>query len=145
MNKADPGVDRIVFTGANSNGPQDYAIAGHLQTDDVGILWLQNQDPKNVVGVVAQLVNPANAAAMYATELPPDTIFDRNITYGASLAAIYGDPTSYEATAAARARARVASAAAPGAASTTRSGPRAREDAESARGRCEGLTAGRSA
>ncbi|HVP69416.1 MAG TPA: alkaline phosphatase family protein [Anaeromyxobacteraceae bacterium] len=103
VNNADPGVDNTVFTGANSNGPQNYAIAGHLQTDDVGILWLQNQDPKNVAAVVASLVNPSNAAAMYASELPPDTIFDQNVTYGPALAAIYGDPTLYDATAAARA------------------------------------------
>jgi len=53
--------------------------------------------------VVAQLTNPANAAAMFANVLPPGTIFNANITTGAELAAIYGDPTSGDSLAAARA------------------------------------------
>jgi len=104
VNAADAGVDSTVFTDAsNSNGSKDYAIAGHLQTDDVGILWLQDQDPSNVAAVVAQLTNAANAKAMYADQLSPGTIFSSNITYGPALAAIYGDPASADATAAARA------------------------------------------
>jgi hypothetical protein len=51
---------------------------GFLMTDDEGLLWLQNQSPANVSGVVAQLTNPVNAAAIFADTLPPGTIFDAN-------------------------------------------------------------------
>jgi hypothetical protein len=40
---------------------------------------------------------------MFAHVLPPGTIFDSNVTAGAELAAIYGDPTSNDQVAAARA------------------------------------------
>lgn len=104
VNAADPNVDNVVFHDAtNSNGPKDYAVDGHLQTDDVGILWPQDQSDAKVSAVVAQLVNPANAAAMFASALPAGTIFETSITSGPDLAAIYGDPTSSSATAAARA------------------------------------------
>jgi len=49
------------------------------------------------------LTNPANAVAMFANVLPPGTIFDANINYGSELAEIYGDPTSSDPVAAARA------------------------------------------
>lgn len=67
---------------------------GHLQTDDVGIVWLQNQSTENTAGVVSQPEKPANRAAMFADTLPPGTVFSSNINYGAELAAIFGDPTS---------------------------------------------------
>lgn len=104
VNNADPNVDSEVFHDTtNSNGAKDYAVNGHFQTDDVGILWLQDQSDVNVSAVVAQLTNPANATAMFASALPGGTIFETSITSGPDLAAIYGDPTSSNATAAARA------------------------------------------
>jgi hypothetical protein len=103
INAADPNVDQVVSAFANPNSGNHYAIDGHLQTDDVGIVWLQDQSSSNVSGVVAQLTNSANAAAMEATQLPPSTIFTTNINSGAELAAIFGDPTSGDPVAAARA------------------------------------------
>ena len=71
--------------------------------DVVGLLWLQDQSKSNVSNVIGQLTNPANATAMFADTLPPGTIFDANVNFGAELAAIYGDPTSGDPVAAARA------------------------------------------
>ncbi len=68
-----------------------------------GLLWVQDQSKSNVASVVAQLTNPANEAAMFANVLPPGTIFDANVNYGPELAGIYGDPTSNDPVAAARA------------------------------------------
>jgi hypothetical protein len=89
------------FVNPNSGSP--YAISGHLQTDDVGIVWLQNQSAANVANVVAQLTNSANQTAMFANTLPPGTIFDSNVNFGNELAGIFGDPTSPDPVAAARA------------------------------------------
>jgi predicted AlkP superfamily pyrophosphatase or phosphodiesterase len=104
VNAADPNVDNVPFTnplpGSNGNS---YATMGHLQTDDVGILWLQDQSPKNVAAVVAQLTNVANATAMFANVLPLGTIFDANVSCGDELAEIFGDPTKPGTLAAARA------------------------------------------
>lgn len=102
VNAVDKGVDADVFHDAtNSNGPKDYATNGHLQTDDVGIIWLQNQSRSNVSGVVSQL--QGNAGAIFANVLPAGTIFSSNITSGYELARIFGDPTSSDPVAAARA------------------------------------------
>ena len=72
-----------------------------LQTDDVGIVWLQNESPSNITGVVAAL--QSNASAIEAASLPPGTIFTSNITSGSALADIFGDPTSNDEVASARA------------------------------------------
>jgi hypothetical protein len=104
VNNADSNVDNVLFHDTTqTNGAKDYAVGGHLQTDDVGILWLQDQSDANVAAVVAQLTNPANRTAMYADTLPADTIFKSNVTFGADLAALFGDPTSSDPVAAARA------------------------------------------
>jgi arylsulfatase A-like enzyme len=103
INAADPNVDSVFATYVNPNDGSSPVIAGHLQTDDVGILWLQNQSADNIANVVAQLTNPANEAAMFANVLPPGTIFEASVNYGAELAEIYGDPTSGDPVAAARA------------------------------------------
>jgi hypothetical protein len=55
-------------------------VAGHLQTDDVGILWLQNRSESNKAAVLAQLRN--NAALIFADHLPDDTIFSESIVSG---------------------------------------------------------------
>ncbi|HVN52252.1 MAG TPA: alkaline phosphatase family protein [Acidimicrobiales bacterium] len=104
IDAADPSVDGTTFTNTlpGSSGGT-YATGGHLQTDDVGIVWLQDQSPANVAGVVASLTSPATTAAIFATVLPPRTVFTTNITSGAQLASLFGDPTSSDATAAARA------------------------------------------
>jgi len=104
INNADPNVDNSQFTNPNpdSNG-HSYANAGHLQTDDVGIVWLQNQSASNIAAVVAQLTAPANRVSMYANVTPPETIFDTNINYGPELAELYGDPTGCDPVAQARA------------------------------------------
>ncbi len=104
VNNADPNVDNVVFTNNDTVGPMQghtYATNGHLQTDDVGIIWLQDQSAANVSAVVAQL--QANAAAIFATAFPDDTIFSQNISSGAALAALFGDPASSDPVAAARA------------------------------------------
>ena len=99
VNAADPNVDNVTFT--NPNNGHAYATQGHLQTDDVGIVWLQDQSAANVSAVVAQL--QANRAAIFADRLPEDTLFSQSISSGAALAAIFGDPTVPGTVAAARA------------------------------------------
>jgi hypothetical protein len=103
INAADPNVDQVFGSYVNPNDGSSVAVDGHLQTDDVGLVWLQDQAASNIAGVVAQLSAPANRAAMFADVLPPGTIFTSNINSGAELAAIYGDPTSGDPLAAARA------------------------------------------
>jgi arylsulfatase A-like enzyme len=103
INAADPNVDQVLASFVNPNDGSSPAVMGHLQTDDVGLVWLQDQSPANIANVVTQLNNPAHEAAMFATVLPPGTIFSANINSGAELAAIYGDPTSGDPIAAARA------------------------------------------
>jgi hypothetical protein len=100
VNSADPRVDSPGFTFTNTNNSHDFATGGHLQTDDVGLLWLQ--DRSKLSAVVAQLTDPAHRAAIHADVLPDDTIFSDSITSGAALAAIFGDPSA-DALAAARA------------------------------------------
>jgi len=73
VNNADPNVDSVVFTNNDTTGPTKghaYATAGHLQTDDVGLLWLQDQSEKNRSAVVAQL--RGNSRALFADKLPDD-------------------------------------------------------------------------
>jgi hypothetical protein len=103
VNAADPNVDQVFASYVNPNDGSSPVTRGHLQTDDVGLLWLQDQSSANVAGVIAQLTDPAHEAAMFANVLPPGTIFSANVNSGVSLAAIYGDPTSGDRTAAARA------------------------------------------
>jgi arylsulfatase A-like enzyme len=103
INAADPNVDQVFAAFVNPNDGSSPATSGHLQTDDVGLVWLQDQSAANIAAVVAQLSDPANRAAMFADTLPPGTIFTSNINAGAELAAIYGDPTSGDPLAAARA------------------------------------------
>ena len=103
INAADPNVDQVFASFVNPNSGNSPTVGGHLQTDDTGIVWLQDQSPANVAGVVAQLTNAANRTAMFADTLPPGTIFDSNINFGAELAGIFGDPSSGSALAAARA------------------------------------------
>jgi hypothetical protein len=74
---------------------------GRLQTDDVGLVWLQDQSRANLSQAVTQLTD--NAGAIHATVLPPRTIFGSNIVSGDALADIYGDPTSGDRVAYARA------------------------------------------
>jgi hypothetical protein len=103
INAADPNVDQVFASYVNPNDGSSVATVGHLQTDDVGLVWLQDQSSSNIAGVVAQLSDPAHRTAMFADTLPPGTIFTSNINSGAELAAIFGDPTSGDALAAARA------------------------------------------
>jgi arylsulfatase A-like enzyme len=103
INAADPNVDQVFGSYVNPNDGSSVVVEGHLQTDDVGLVWLQDQSASNIAGVEAQLSAPANRTAMFADVLPPGTIFSSNINDGAELAAIYGDPTSGDPIAAARA------------------------------------------
>lgn len=103
VNAVDPHVDQEFAFFQNPNDGSSPVVGGHLQTDDIGILWLQDQAPANISGVVANLTDPAHAAAMFADTLPPGTIFDASINSGASLAALFGDPSSSDSLAAARA------------------------------------------
>lgn len=102
VSAADPTVDSpSTFT--NPNSGNTLSTSGHLQTDDVGLVWLQNQAAANVGGVVAQLQN--NATAIFADTLPAGTLFSgsNGIIAGAALSAIFGDPTGSDSLAAARA------------------------------------------
>jgi arylsulfatase A-like enzyme len=103
VNAADPDVGQVFAPFVNPNDGSSPLVRGHLMADDVGVLWLQDQSPANVANVVAELTDPAHATAIFADTLPPGTIFSSNITSGVELAAIYGDPQSRDATAAARA------------------------------------------
>jgi hypothetical protein len=103
INAADPNVDQQFAAFTNPNDGSSPATNGHLQTDDVGIVWLQDQSRSNIANVVAQLSDPEHRAAMFADVLPPGTIFSSNIVFGDELAGIYGDPTSSDPIAAARA------------------------------------------
>jgi hypothetical protein len=103
INAADPNVDAVFGSYVNPNNASPYAISGHLKTDDVGIVWLQDQSPANVAAVVAQLTNAGNRTSMHADALPAGTIFESSIVSGMDLAAIYGNPTSSDPVAAARA------------------------------------------
>ena len=94
-------VDQTFSTFTNPNSGNTYAQGGHLQTDDVGIVWLQPNTPADVKQAVISLQN--NAASIHANELPPGTIFDSNITSGDELSDIFGDPRVPGSIAAARA------------------------------------------
>jgi len=85
----------------NSNSGNTLSTSGHLQTDDVGLVWLQNQSAANIAGVAASL--QGNAGAIFADKLPPGTIFSSSIASGSALATLFGDPTSADPVAAARA------------------------------------------
>jgi hypothetical protein len=103
INAADPNVDAVFAPFKNPNDGSSPAVKGHLQKDDVAILWLQDQSKKNIGNVVAQLTDPANRKLMFANEPPRGAIFKSNICFGEELAEIYGDPTSHDPVAAARA------------------------------------------
>ena len=103
INAADPNVGQVFAPFVNANDGSSPVVNGWLMADDVGLVWLQDQSKANVAGVISQLTNPANATAMFADVLPPGTIFNSNINFGAELADIYGDPTSGDPIAAARA------------------------------------------
>ena len=94
-------VDQAQSTFVNPNSGGTYAQSGHLQTDDVGIVWLQTNTPGNVKQAVISLQN--NAISIHADTLPPGTIFNSNINSGPALSAIFGDPTVPGTIAAARA------------------------------------------
>jgi hypothetical protein len=98
--QADPTVDSpSSFT--NPNSGTTLSTSGHLQTDDVGLVWLQNQSSDNIANVVAELQN--NASAIFADTLPVGASMPSSVNSGATLAAIFGDPTSSDPVAAARA------------------------------------------
>jgi len=103
INAADPNVSSVLAPFVNPNDGSSPFVQGFLMADDVGLLWLQDQSKSNVNNVIAQLTNPANQAAMFANVLPSGTIFNANVTFGSELAEIYGDPTSGDPVAAARA------------------------------------------
>jgi hypothetical protein len=86
----------------NPNSQSTYDTNGHLQTDDVGIIWIQHPSDSTPTATLATaLIN--NAAAINANTLPSGTIFATNIVSGSALAAIYGDPSSTDPVASARA------------------------------------------
>jgi len=89
------------FTNPNSGAV--YSTNGHLQTDDVGLVWLQDQSQTSTAVTHLQ----ADAALIHADTLPSGTIFGsggNGIISGSALAGIYGDSTSKtDAVAAARA------------------------------------------
>ena len=94
-------VDQTQSSFVNPNSGSTYAQSGHLQTDDVGIVWLQPNGQSDLRNAVTSL--KSNAAAIHATVLPDGTIFTSNIISGPALSAIFGDPTVPGSIAAARA------------------------------------------
>jgi hypothetical protein len=103
INSVDPNVSSVLASFVNPNDGSSPFVDGFMMADDAALVWLQDQSKNNIDGVVAQLTNPANATAMFADVLPPGTIFDANVNFGHELAEIYGDPTSGDPIAAARA------------------------------------------
>jgi hypothetical protein len=85
----------------NPNSGNVYSTNGHLQTDDVGLIWLQDQSKTSAVAAQLQ----SDAAKIFADKLPAGTIFSgsNGIIFGSELTGFYGDPTSSDAVAAARA------------------------------------------
>jgi hypothetical protein len=103
VNAADPTVSNVFAAYVNPNDGSSPVVSGWLMADDAGLLWLQNQSTTNIANVVTQLTSPTNAAAMFANVLPPGTVFAANINFGPQLSALFGDPTSADPVAAARA------------------------------------------
>jgi hypothetical protein len=102
IDSADPAIGNHPSAFVNPNSGSPYDTDGHLTTDDVGILWVQHsQDSTRTSSIVAAL--ESHAEAIFADKLPAGTIFSSNITSGAALAEIYGDPFSGDPVAAARA------------------------------------------
>jgi len=95
----DPTVDNAPSTYMNPNSGSNYATHGHLMADDVGLLWLQDQSKTTAVVAALQ----AKATAIHADTLPAGTVFSVSITSGSALSALFGDPTSADPIAAARA------------------------------------------
>jgi arylsulfatase A-like enzyme len=87
----DAPVDVKQSTFMNPNSGSTYAQSGHLQTDDVGIVWLQPNGRSDLNSAVTSLLN--NAAKIHANVLQPGSIFNSNITSGDALSDIFGDPT----------------------------------------------------
>jgi Type I phosphodiesterase / nucleotide pyrophosphatase len=98
-NTVDAALDNSPSAYVNPNSDSAYQTHGHLQTDDVGLLWLQDQT--EAPAIVAKL--QADAAALHANTLPAGTIFSSSISSGAALAALFGDPLVPNSIAAARA------------------------------------------
>ncbi len=90
VNTVAPTVDVTFSTFINPNSGNGYAINGHLMTDDVGILWLQDQTKAAAAVAALQTV----ATPIHADTLPAGTVFSTNITTGAPLTALFGDPTA---------------------------------------------------
>jgi predicted AlkP superfamily pyrophosphatase or phosphodiesterase len=101
INTVDVNVDGVWSTFTNPNSGNPYAVSGHMMADDVGLVWLQDQSSSNVSGVLTALQNAATT--IEANVLPSGTIFTSNITSGTALTAVYGDPTSTDPVASARA------------------------------------------
>jgi len=102
IDTVDPAIGNHPSTFVNPNSGIPYDTDGHLTTDDVGILWVQHtQDSTSTASLVTVL--RSNAAAIFADSLPADTVFQANITSGSALAELFGDPTSSDPVAAARA------------------------------------------
>jgi hypothetical protein len=99
VNAIDSAVDNAPSAYVNPNSDGAYQTHGHLQEDDLGLLWLQDQT--KAPAILAKL--QADATAIHASTLPSGTIFTSNISSGAALAALFGDPSVPNSIAAARA------------------------------------------
>ena len=103
INAVDPNVSNVLAPFVNPNDGSSPFVKGFAMADDAALVWLQDQSPSNVDGVVATLTDPAHESAMFADVLPPGTIFHASVNHGHALAEIYGDPLSSDPVAAARA------------------------------------------
>ncbi|MCL2448368.1 MAG: alkaline phosphatase family protein [Polyangiaceae bacterium] len=101
-----PSVDNVRASTANPNIGMAPAVGGHLQADDVGLLWLQSADQTsaNVSSIISALSDPTNASTIGASQLPRGSIFSTNVPSSTELTSVFGDPSSSsDALAAARA------------------------------------------
>lgn len=102
IDAVDPVIGNTPSSFVNPNSGNPYDTDGHLTTDDVGILWVQHGQDATSTSSLANALQ-SHATAIFADTLPPGTIFESNITSGPALAAIFGDPSSSDPVAAARA------------------------------------------
>lgn len=99
----DSDVDAVFAPFVNPNDGRMPAIAGHVQTRDSALVWLQDQNNVNVSDVVQLLSDPLIRSAMGASVRPSGSIFSSNIASGSELSLAFGDPQSIDPLAAARA------------------------------------------
>jgi hypothetical protein len=100
INNGNPGGDAGVDTTfgtpssfANPNSGNNYDTNGHLQTDDVGMIWIQHSSDTTTTATIATALT-TNATAIHADTPVTGASFATNINSGAPVIAMFGDPAS---------------------------------------------------